>query len=117
MTSDIRLNCLVWGDYPDLRTFSVEVKNTYNIDKLRDLIKGKKRQTFIETDANKLVLWKVNIPLYQQNDTLTALQSNPWANIKDTLEGSVMGVLNDISEYFEISPPKKNIHIIVECRN
>ncbi|CAB5367799.1 unnamed protein product [Rhizophagus irregularis] len=68
------------------------------------------------TNADRLKLWKVGIPIKQQSPELTAV-SNFSVNIKEELGGVELSPFDDISEHFDDDskkPVKKNLHIIVQ---
>ncbi|KAG0011910.1 hypothetical protein BGZ80_000336 [Entomortierella chlamydospora] len=59
MTKEITLNCIVDGDST---SFPVDVVPEKSIGHLKDAIHAKKSKTFHDIDADKLTLWRVEIP-------------------------------------------------------
>ena len=64
----------------------------------------KKALEFNNFPADRLKLWKVSIP-GNQDDQLQNL------NLEDSEE---LLAINDISDYWPTTPPKKHIHVLVE---
>ncbi|RUS27498.1 hypothetical protein BC938DRAFT_483155, partial [Jimgerdemannia flammicorona] len=85
------------------------------ISDLKKKIKIKKQPEFDQFTLDKLVLWKVKIPLHTIDDPiLKALRDNPKTDIKDILkEMKLIDPMYEVSEHWQESP-KFYIHIIVE---
>ncbi|RHZ58297.1 hypothetical protein Glove_374g15 [Diversispora epigaea] len=109
--STIILSCLVAGENPS-NAFEVEIAKSKSISFLKEVIKEKKKNDFATFDADKLKLWKVDIPTENENEKLTAVQ-NINVNIKDDLGGEELKPLSKISKHFPTEPPEEHIHIIV----
>ncbi|KAG0332554.1 hypothetical protein BG000_009916, partial [Podila horticola] len=77
------------------------------IGDLKDLIKAKKTNDFSDVDSNQLTLWRVTIPI-TEDDEIPILLNNVISDKKK------LGPADDISDVFEVRPPKKTIHIIVQ---
>jgi hypothetical protein len=102
----LELNCLVLGH--DLRNaFSVEISSTKNVSALQEAIRKKKEHGFKGVDADTLVLWKVSIPA----DGLA--KEDP--RILDLDEDQSLSPLEELSEVFSVSLPRKHIHIVVRA--
>lgn len=111
----IKLLCLVKGDKLS-KKFSVKIDKDKSIFELKRVIKAKNQNCFAGIDADRLKLWKVEIPIKQQSPELTAV-SKFSVNIKEELGGVELLPFDDISEHFDDDskkPVKKNLHIIVQ---
>jgi len=86
------------------------------VSDLKEKIKIKKSLDFEQVDADKLDLWKVNIPLRPPGDPiLNVLKDDPMADIERALKGvKLTDPLSDIGECWQEPPPKYNIHVIVK---
>ncbi|CAG8568241.1 3767_t:CDS:2, partial [Paraglomus occultum] len=67
-------------------------------------IKKEKHNDFAGLDADKLKLWKVEIP-GDRDDLLSSL------SLQDSVE---LLAINEIGDYWTSKPPKKHIHVLVE---
>jgi len=105
MSDHTTLFCLVNGDNPVDRAFSVNVSNSNTVDELKELIKAKKQPEFDDIAADKLTLWRVNI----SQDELPELDADADP---ETL-GEKLSPLSEIAEAFPDGVKKKHIHIIV----
>jgi hypothetical protein len=102
----LELNCLVQGD--NLRNaFPVKVDITETVGTLKELIKDKKKHAFQHVDTNTLVLWKVSIPANGP------LHDDP--TILGLSEGESLQPLEELSEVFSMSLPRKHIHVVVRA--
>ncbi|GET63117.1 kinase-like domain-containing protein [Rhizophagus irregularis DAOM 181602=DAOM 197198] len=99
----ITLLCLIKGN-TTASAFAVDIDREKLVSHLKDAIKEKKQNDFAGIDADRLKLWKVSIP-GDQDDQLRNLI------LQDSDE---MLAINDIGDYWPISPPKKHIHVIVK---
>ncbi|KXS16981.1 hypothetical protein M427DRAFT_30801 [Gonapodya prolifera JEL478] len=100
-TSTITLACLLLGETVP---FEVFIDPSSSVNNLKKAIKKELAHSLSGVDAFTLALWKVNIP-YAARASIT----------EDTLkEEDVMGPLDEISEYFQLPPPKKHIHVIMD---
>src|SRR4051812_18064022 len=103
----ITLICLVQGQSKE-RAFPVRINKDLLIGELKDEIKKKKPNDFHDIDANKLNLWKVNIPI----DSIATIQQFSFG--EDKAKGiEKMDPMGDICNYFG-KPTKKHVHIIIE---
>ncbi|KAF9314604.1 hypothetical protein BG003_003982 [Podila horticola] len=76
MTDNLmRLFCLVNGE-PTSNAFPVEIKSTKTIGDLKDLIKTKKTPEFDDIAADKLTLWRVTIPITDDDNEIPILLNN-----------------------------------------
>jgi hypothetical protein len=106
MSRTLELNCLVQGDA--LRNaFSVEISSTKNVSALQEAIRKKKEPAFDRVPADTLVLWKVSIPA----DGLA--KEDP--RVHDLDEDQSLSPLEELSEVFSASLPRKHIHIVVRA--
>ena len=97
----ITLLCLVKGNLP-ANAFAVDIDSGKLVSHLKEVIKAKKQNDFTSVDADKLKVWKVEIP-DDRDDELAdpALQDELLATKK-------------ISKYFPSPPAEECIHVIVE---
>ena len=105
MSDRTTLFCLVHGDNPVNRAFSVNVSNLNTVDELKKLIKTEKQPEFDNIAADKLTLWRVNI----SQDELPELDAGADP---ETL-GKKLSPLSKIGKVFPDRAAEKHIHIIV----
>ena len=108
----ITLFCLVHGN-TFRNAFSVKIKKNETVYDLKKVIKKNKPNDFANIDADRLTLWKVDIPFDTPNDKQNTLEADPNVDISTVLEGDELSPMDYIYEYFD-KPTKKHIHIIVE---
>ncbi|RHZ82859.1 hypothetical protein Glove_103g174 [Diversispora epigaea] len=109
--STITLSCLVAGE--DLSSaFAVKIDKFKSISILKKAIKEKEKPEFDNFASDKLQLWKVNIPMDNENEKLIAVQKIN-VNIKDDLEGEELRPLSKINKHFSTEPPEEHIHVII----
>src|SRR2546427_657998 len=78
--STFRLNCLVHGDTTE-RVFPVDIPSTKTIGNLKEMIKIKGNPDFDQFRADRLDIWKVDIPSRSlENPILKALKENPMTD-------------------------------------
>ncbi|CAG8450874.1 5264_t:CDS:2 [Paraglomus occultum] len=112
--TNITLICHVLGEDPE-NIFSFNIDKGLMVSELKETIKEKRDNLFSKTDAALIKLWRVDIPFDVENNRLTVLKSkNASIDIAEALNGTKIQPGYDIEEYFNVSPPKKRIHIIVE---
>src|ERR1051325_7774344 len=99
----ITLLCLVKGNTL-ANAFSVKISREEPISELKKAIKAEKQNDFAGVDADKLRLWKKEIP-DDQDDLLSNLILNDEPELLATRE---------IGVYWTEKPPKRNIHVLVE---
>ncbi|RHZ76439.1 hypothetical protein Glove_197g34 [Diversispora epigaea] len=98
----ITLLCLVEGNtFED--AFPIKIDRDQLVGYLKEAIKAKKQIEFAGVDANKLMLWKVEIP-DDREDQLKNLSLQDQDKLLTT---------RDVEDYWTEKPPKKHIHIIV----
>ncbi|KAG0308834.1 hypothetical protein BGZ98_006615 [Dissophora globulifera] len=107
MTNQLSLFCLVNGK-TTLNAFPVSAQATITFGELKELIKAKKPVEFKDVDADKLCLWRVSIPV-----NTSTRHSAIFLNSLDSKEELLP--TDELSEIFTETPPKKTIHIIVQC--
>jgi hypothetical protein len=98
----ITLFCLVKGN-TTANAFSVKINRDEPISELKEAIKAKKQNDFAGIDADRLKLWKKEIP-----DDQDDLLSNP--SLED---GEELLAIRKISKYFPDPPPEERIHVLV----
>jgi uncharacterized protein YbdZ (MbtH family) len=96
----ITLFCLVQGAPT---AFSVDIDRSLTVGHLKNAIKAKKANDFANIDADKLRLWKVEIPV--GNDVIQgqALEDNSQLPPTDYLD-----------EHWTDTPLRKHIHVIIK---
>src|SRR5688572_13959822 len=107
---NVTLFCLIQGDNFD-NYFRVEIKNSKSVGDLKEEIKKKKPDFFVNVNIDKL--WKVNIP-FKEKAKIDILKTRPVASVKE-FDGKELDTTKKIFDYFpyEFSTDKK-IHIIVQ---
>ncbi|RPB01469.1 hypothetical protein L873DRAFT_1788348 [Choiromyces venosus 120613-1] len=102
MSIPVLLFCLVYGE-PFSRSFEVEIKRWKSVSALRDLIISKDPDYFRGTSARSLDLWKINIPIIDEETP-----QNP-----DLSNAIKLGPADKIARHFN-NPINGNIHIIIK---
>jgi len=82
---------------------------TKTVDHLKNLIKTKKAPEFDDIAADKLTLWRVSIPIVDDDDEPPILLDNVTDEDKKRL-----GPAMRLSKVFSKDLPEEMIHIIVE---
>ncbi|KAG0202027.1 hypothetical protein BGX33_009961 [Mortierella sp. NVP41] len=108
MADVITVFCLQSGEAAS-HAFSVEIDPTKTVDYLRKLIKAEKTNDFSDIDADKLTLWRVTIPISDDNDDIPILLDNVINKDKKKL-----GPATRLSKAFPEDLPDESIHIIVQ---
>jgi len=103
--NNITLFCLVHGEDPVDRAFSIKIPSIATIDELKKQIKTEKTPRLDDVAADELTLWKVNIP----SDQLASL--DPKADVQ-TL-GAKLSPLSKISKVFPNGVEDEHLHIII----
>jgi hypothetical protein len=98
----ITLLCLVKGN-TTANAFPVDIEKDQLVGHLKKVIKAEKQNDFAGIDADKLRLWKKEIP-DDQDDLLSNLTLN---------DGDELLATKKISKYFPDSPPEEHIHVLV----
>ncbi|RHZ60281.1 hypothetical protein Glove_355g96 [Diversispora epigaea] len=98
----ITLICLVKGS-TFANAFAVDIDGSKLVGHLKEAIKAKNQNDFAGVDADKLRLWKVEIP-----DDRDDLLNNISFQGQDELLAT-----RDIKNYWTEKPPKRHIHVIV----
>ncbi|KAG0341565.1 hypothetical protein BG004_005991 [Podila humilis] len=102
----LTLFCVVDGETA-FKAFSVKILSTDYVDHLKKAIKANKAIDFSDVDANELTLWRVSIPITDDDDEIPILLNNVSSDKKK------LRPTDDLSEIFVEPPRKKTIHIIV----
>ncbi|KAG1893776.1 uncharacterized protein F5891DRAFT_962503 [Suillus fuscotomentosus] len=102
----LKLNCIVLGDNPR-RIFPVDIEQTEIVGDLKEVIKDKKRPEFDHVATDRLELWKVDLPIDEMIEhNLNNLTLDPTKSLSP---------VDEIVEIFPNAPPRKYLHIIVQC--
>jgi hypothetical protein len=108
MATTVTLLCLVHGNSSE-HAFPVRIDKTLLVGDLTKEIKKEKENDFHNIDADKLILWKVNIP---QINTMAIqkliLKDDKGKGIEKLWSAS------KISKFFSNQPADEHIHVIVE---
>jgi hypothetical protein len=114
-TNTVTVHCLVLGDIPpDECVFLINISAEKTVFELKKMIKTEKINEFANIDADKLKLWKVNIPLYTPNEKLNALKDDPNIDIEKVLDGEVLRPVSKICKAFPNELSDECIHVIVQ---
>ena len=105
MDDIITLFCLVHGDNPVDRAFSVKIPKTNTVDELKKLIKAEKSPRFDDVVADELTLWRVNI-------CQDELEEFDFESDMSTL-GEKLSPLSKIYKVFPNGVEDEHLHIIV----
>ncbi|KAF9276351.1 hypothetical protein BGZ74_003672, partial [Mortierella antarctica] len=103
----LSLFCLVDGESTS-NAFPVEVESTKTIGDFKKLIKVEKANDFSDVDADKLTLWRVSIPITDDDDELPILLNNVTSDKKK------LGPATRLSKVFPAELPEETVHIIVQ---
>src|SRR4051812_23326700 len=108
MSDVITLFCLVRCE-PAANAFSVEIPRTDTVGDLKGLIKKRKEPEFDNFAADKLVLWKVDIPDDENAaERLRDFKDDPFNDAKE------LRATQKIQKAFPVEPKEDYIHIVVE---
>ena len=110
----ITLSCLVAGENPYENAFAVEIDTTKLISFFKKAIKEELHPKFENVSPNDIKLWKVDIPLEEENKKLELVNTKINVNIKEELGGVELLPLSKISKHFLSQPADEHIHIIVQ---
>ncbi|KAF9555551.1 hypothetical protein EC968_008844 [Mortierella alpina] len=109
MTNNLlTLFCLVDGEAAS-NAFPVEIELTKTIGELKKLIKVEQSPDFDDIVANNLTLWRVLIPINEDNDELPLLLNNVPQK-----ERKKLGPATRLSKVFPDDLPEETVHIIVQ---
>ena len=114
--STITLSCLVIGENSYENVFEVVFgKNLENVtvNRLKKAIKEELHPKFENVSPNDIKLWKVDIPLEEENKKLELVNTKINVNIKEDLGGVELLPLSKISKHFTSQPVDEHIHIII----
>ncbi|KAG0196539.1 hypothetical protein BGX28_010002 [Mortierella sp. GBA30] len=107
MTS-LLLICLVNGQ-PLSNAFSVKIEPSSIVDELKDAIKAKQTPAFDDITANELTLWRVLIPIAEDDDDeIPILLDNVNRDKKK------LGPATRLAKLFPEDVPEETIHVIVQ---
>lgn len=104
---NITLCCLIHGNNISA-AFPVKVDNDKTIGELKKIIKDENSNEFFGVDAKNLTLWKVEIPVNDDDK-----EEIKQLILQDNQKTKLLGI-RYIEDYWTDSPLKRCIHIIVE---
>ncbi|KAF8656989.1 hypothetical protein AX16_002300, partial [Volvariella volvacea WC 439] len=104
MSNPISLFCLIYGE-PFARAFEIELGREKTISALKELIIAKKPNYFQSIDADQLDLWKVEIPVTDDDET----PQKPELDDEDILSPT-----KKIGKLFPVEPAEDHVHIIIQ---
>jgi hypothetical protein len=105
MATIITLFCMVHGD-PVQRAFEIDISNDKSVSCLKDEIKKKKENDFRDIDADKLTLWKVDIPDGDEDAVKNLFKDNKT-------NGVMLRPIWKISKWFS-KLDGEHIHVVIE---
>jgi Crinkler effector protein N-terminal domain len=89
--------------------FAVKIQPDATVDALKDAIKIKKQPEFDGFAADRLTLFKINVPAANSDERLAAFATN--------LPPTQMDPLYGLNMYFSDTPPGHTTHILVQTPN
>jgi hypothetical protein len=98
-----KLFCIVVGGNT---SFSVKISSDETVDDLKKAIKKEKEHDFAGFDADRLTLFKVDVPAL---DLSKALEQIP----KLDLSSATMNPVLKLSRYYSTTPSEEMIHILI----
>ncbi|KAG1901794.1 uncharacterized protein F5891DRAFT_1187269 [Suillus fuscotomentosus] len=102
----LKLNCIVLGNNPR-HIFPVDIERTEIVGDLKEVIKDKKRPEFDHVATDRLELWKVDLPINEMIEhNLNNLTLDPTKSLSP---------VDEMVEIFPDAPPRKYLHIIIQC--
>lgn len=104
----LTLFCLVDGESTS-NAFPVGIESTKTFGDLKEFIKVKKTPEFNDIAADKLTLWRVSIPITDDDDEVPLLLNNVTDKDKKKL-----GPATRLSKVFLDSLPEMTINVIVQ---
>ncbi|KAG0068454.1 hypothetical protein BGZ89_004695 [Linnemannia elongata] len=108
LNNSLTLFCLVDGESTS-NAFPVGIESTKTFGDLKEFIKVKKTPEFNDIAANKLTLWRVSIPITDDDDEVPLLLNNVTDKDKKKL-----GPATHLSKVFLDSLPEMTINVIVQ---
>ncbi|KAG9066514.1 hypothetical protein KI688_001742 [Linnemannia hyalina] len=106
MAEDLTLFCLIDGQSIS-NAFSVEINPKKTVDGLKKSIRNEKPNEFRDVDPDELTLWRVSIPITDEDDEVPIV-----LNFFD--EKKKLGPATRLSKVFPEDLPEETIHIIVQ---
>ncbi|PKY38259.1 hypothetical protein RhiirA4_391680 [Rhizophagus irregularis] len=111
--TNITIFCLVLGEKPiNSCVFEVNINKYDSISRLKNVIRDEKKNDFFNIDANKLRLWKVDIPIIEDDKLKILNKPHTEINIEQELGGEELSSVKKIHHYFH-KPKDEHIHIII----
>ncbi|KAF9311595.1 hypothetical protein BG003_007208 [Podila horticola] len=107
MTDNIlTLFCLVDGEATS-QAFYIEINQTKTVDHLRGAIKDKNPDTFNGVDAMELTVWRVSLPIIEDEE-IPILLNNVTSDKKKLRPAT------RLSKVFPEELPEETVHIVVQ---
>src|SRR5436190_5053729 len=109
------LFCLFLGETVE-NSFEISTKKKRTVSRFREAIKNKNENYLKNTDARRLKLWKVKIPIGYENDKLKLLnsKSHDQINVEKDLGGVLLKPTDVIEEHFKRKTTTEQISIIIQ---
>ncbi|KAG0359964.1 hypothetical protein BGX24_005663, partial [Mortierella sp. AD032] len=104
----LTLLCLVDGEATS-QAFPLTIPSSETVGELRKLIKAENAVDFTDVDAKNLTLWRVSIPIIEDNDELPILLNN----VPDK-ERKKLGPATRLSKVFPEDLPEETVHVIIQ---
>ncbi|KAG0259089.1 hypothetical protein BGZ95_004795 [Linnemannia exigua] len=104
----LTLLCLVDGEATS-QVFPLTIPSSETVGELRKLIKAENAVDFTDVDAKNLTLWRVSIPIIEDNDELPVLLNN----VPDK-ERKKLGPATRLSKVFPEDLPEDTVHVIIQ---
>ena len=105
--SKVFLWCHILGEDP-LKPFKIAIENLDDVDDLKAAIKEKWPNLLARTDAPRLLLFKVGIPIKELKEKVGGKQTG-----EDVEGAKLLGVSDEVKDVFEESPARSQVQIIV----
>jgi hypothetical protein len=105
--NNLKLCCVVEGESTTFRV-KIDPSEVETIGELKGVIKEEKKPEFDDIAAYRLTLWQVSIPI--PND----IEDRIPIVLDRIIDKTLLSEEKDISEFFEATPLKKTIHIVIQ---
>src|SRR3954469_6654849 len=105
MATIITLYCLVHSDLVE-HVFKIRIDKDLDVADLKDEIKKKKAPEFDNFAADKLTLWKVDIPY--NDDAVKQLV------LEENIVIKKMSPISKVGKYYHGDPADECIHVVIE---
>jgi Crinkler effector protein N-terminal domain len=91
--------------------FSIKIQPDATVDDLKDSIKAKNQPEFDGFAANRLTLFKVDVPAQDMGEARQQIAALGLPSM------GIMNAVFELRDYYSEPPPKKTIHILVQSPN